>query len=474
MSYPIYNMLSEYISSSNYPFHMPGHKRNINFFPETLIKNLLNYDLTEINKTDNMHNPTGIIKESLEEIAENFGADKSYFSVNGSSAGIISAIMASCPPNSQIVTARNCHISTYNGIILSRLNPIYIYPEITNYNICGGINYKNIKNALEKYNNISAVIITSPTYEGYCSNIKEIADIVHLHNKILIVDEAHGCHFAFSDSFPKTSLESGADIVIQSMHKTLPVPNQCALIHTKGNRIDENKLKNSLSIMQTTSPSYIFMTIMDYVNTILKKEKNTLFKNYSSLLDELKINLQNNKCIEFIGNKIKNKYCIYDVDISKIVLYLNCNLNGYELEKILADKYKVQIEASSINHIIAMTSIADTKEGFKRFSNAINSIEKNLNYKKKNKINYKTDNIYTPEISLSEAYYSNKKTVPFNKSAGNISSEFIIPYPPGIPLIAPGEIITENTIEIVNKFISNNVSIIGTNDISLKNIDIIK
>lgn len=249
METPIYTALQKYINDNIYPFHMPGHKQG----RALSIDDIMKIDITEVDGVDNLHNAKEVILESQRLTAKLFGAKETFYLVNGSSCGIIASILTVCSPNDKILVARNCHKSVYSGIIFAGGNPVYIMPEIIDdYNIAGGINVDKLKNIMN--NSIKAVLITSPTYEGFCSDIKTIADIVHSYNSILIVDEAHGAHFKFNDYFPNTALEQGADIVIQSVHKTLPSLTQTALLHIQGNRVDIYKLKQMLSMVQTSSP----------------------------------------------------------------------------------------------------------------------------------------------------------------------------------------------------------------------------
>ena len=270
MDRPIYNTLKNLSDKNIYPFHMPGHKRNLKFLEN--FYDFINLDYTEIDETDNMHKPEGIIKKSKEILSNTFGSQDSYFLVNGSTSGIIASIMSCVLPNEQILVAKNCHISVYNGIILSGALPIYIEPTIK-YNIPCGIDIKNIENAIKKYPNIKAFILTSPTYEGFVSDIESIAKLLHKHNIILIVDEAHGAHFNFSNNFPKSAIKCGADIVIQSFHKTLPSFTQCGVLHLNSSLVNKNMLEKCLSMVQTTSPSYMFMMSIEYATNFCKNNK---------------------------------------------------------------------------------------------------------------------------------------------------------------------------------------------------------
>lgn len=310
MDRPIYNTLKNLSNKKIYPFHMPGHKRNKKFLND--FYDFIDLDFTEIDETDNMHKPETIIKQSKEILANTFSTKDSYFLVNGSSSGIMASIMACVSPNEQILVARNCHISVYNGIVLSGALPIYIEPTIK-YNIPCGIDIKNVENAIKKSPNVKAFILTSPTYEGFVSDIENIAKLLHKNNIVLIVDEAHGAHFNFSSNFPKTAIQCGADIVIQSFHKTLPSFTQCGVLHLNSNIINKNKLEKCLSIIQTTSPSYMFMMSIEYATNFCKNNIN-LFNEYTLFLKEIRKELKNLKNLKLIDSDILENSNIIDFD----------------------------------------------------------------------------------------------------------------------------------------------------------------
>jgi len=467
MNMPINELLYKKINSKVYPFHMPGHKRNSNF----LFYDIINYDFTELEDTDNLYNANGIIKESLKQISNYFNADESHFLVNGSSGGIIASILSCVDENKKVIVARNCHKSIYNALILSGAIPVYIMPELTEKGLQGGISSYHLESIIKENKDISAVIITSPTYEGFCSDIEEISKIVHRYNKILIVDEAHGAHFAFSNYFPESSV-SNADIVIQSWHKTLPVLTQCSVIHINGNRINKDKLNKVLSIVQTSSPSYIFMAYMEKVFSMLKHDK-SYFEEYVYNLKKLRSSLEKLNTIELLGSELIGKYNIKDIDFGKLVFYINSNINAHEIENILFKKYNIQIEMSSLHYIILITSIADTNESFDKLYYAIKTIDKKLPY---NKIEYNNiDNIY-PNVIISprKAFYADIETLEIKKSIGRISAETITPYPPGIPIIAMGELISNKIVETILKYKENSVTLTGMQDKTLKKINVLK
>ena len=455
MSLTIYSKMQEYIAQDPYPFHMPGHKRNPSFLPSYL----LSYDITEVSDVDNLHHPNGIILQSQQKIAALLGADNSFICVNGGSSGVLASILATCREGDKLLLARNSHKSAYNGLVLSGASPVYIYPEITPYNICGGISPHSVEYALSKDSNIKTVLITSPTYEGFTSDISSIADIVHKYNAVLIVDETHGAHFCFSDKFPAASLSCGADITIQSWHKTLPTLNQSAVINIKGNRISSEAIQTALSMVQTTSPSYIIMTVMDYCRKYLT-DNPQLFKEYLDNLLNLR-NMLSSGTLPLIGTDLIGSCAIADYDISKLVFYINSDFSGKRLENILLKEYNLQIELSGLHHIIAMTSVADTQEGFNRLASAVKNIaDKSVCTPIINTIlpSPITDE---PIISPRQAHYLPKHRVPLTQSVGKLSGEFITPYPPDIPILAIGEAITSDIVSQVMNYRENGITVIG-------------
>ncbi|MBR1692101.1 MAG: aminotransferase class V-fold PLP-dependent enzyme, partial [Lachnospiraceae bacterium] len=256
----LYERLRELRDSDIYPFHMPGHKRN---WEQSPLREMLGIDITEIDGFDNLHHATGILKTMQEEAAAVYGTDQTFFLVNGSTCGIQAAVSASVKDGKKLLMARGCHKAVYNICLLRRIDAVYLYPAQTDTPfLCGSISPQAVEEAFARNDEIGAVILTSPNYDGVVSDVASIADIVHAHGAVLIVDEAHGAHLPFSTCFPKSAVRCGADLVIHSLHKTLPSPTQTALLHVNGDRVDADRLREFLSMYQTSSPSYIFMAAM--------------------------------------------------------------------------------------------------------------------------------------------------------------------------------------------------------------------
>lgn len=444
-------------ASSLYPLHMPGHKRNIEILEK--FKEFIELDFTEIDDTDNMHKANGVIKLTKDDIAKIFKTKESYFLVNGSSSGVLASILSCVKENDKILLSRACHISVYNGVVLSGATPIYVYPKIKNGLSCA-ISLEDVKDAVKKNKNIKAFILTSPTYEGLVSDIEAIANFLHQNNILLIIDEAHGGHFVFSKDFPKSALECGADIVIHSLHKTMPCLTQCAILHINSDRVDKNRLEKCLSMVQTTSPSYIFMLSIEYAvyfaNNNLER-----FSEYTNFLKIYREDFKKLKNIKLIDKDILDED-IVDFDISRLTFLLDSNINGYEINNILR-KNNFQLEMYGKNHIIAISTICDDFDMLQKFKNILFDIDKNLEQKSKTQ-----QNIYyhKPQIAISpkEAFFKDKTFIDLEDSQDKICGDFIIVYPPGSPVLAPGEIITKEIIVYIKDCIKNNISLIGVDE----------
>lgn len=426
---------------------MPGHKRNKNFIGQ----DLLNLDMTEIDGLDNLHNPNGIIKDAQENCAKIFGSQKSFFIVNGASSAIMSAIFSICNENDEIIAMRSSHKSFYNAAELSGVHAHYLYGK----NFGNAINYDELENLLRQKNKVKAVFITSPNYEGFCMDVKKIAQLTHQYKKILIVDEAHGSHFVFHEKFPLSAIKSGADIVINSLHKTLPCLTQSAVLHINSNLIDIERVKKYLAMFQTSSPSYIFMSIID--STLKKISQPNFFEKYVKKLEDVRNILSDNKIIHLANKFDVKNFGFNDLDISKLTFFVNSNINA---EKILRDKFSIQIEMQGLNHFVALTSIADTDLGFEKLIHAINYLEKNCEYKKLN-FEQETPIKLKTALSVKQTNLKSKKYVKLEKSLNKISADYITVYPPGIPLIIPGEIISQEIIESIKNYMNKGINVLG-------------
>ena len=407
---------------------------------------IFDIDITEIDGFDNLHKPSGIIKEAQHKYAELFGADKAFFAVNGATGALQAAVMSVCGPNDKIIMARNCHRSVYGAMILTGAQTVYVMPEYCgDSEIPGGIKPENIEKAVIDNKDAKAVIITSPTAEGIVSDIEKIAKIVHNNNMLLIVDEAHGAHFKFSDSFPKTALEMGADIVVQSAHKTLPSPTQTAVVLVSAMRVDCSRIAEVLSVIETSSPSYIFMAMLDRCRDYLETNGKELYRDFTEFLKEQRKRLGVLRTMKLLDGDFKNKYGIKDIDISKIVI-MSKKASCVDIADILRKKYNMEMEMGCFGHFMAISTINDERKAVEKLVDAIIEIDKTLS---EENVFISRPKLTKPQqaLSLREAFFSKAEEVDFWTCAGRISAEFIIPYPPGIPVVSPGEAITEEILK---------------------------
>lgn len=473
MTAPIYDKLKKYSSHGIYPFHMPGHKGGRKgIFPQ-----VLPMDITEIDGFDNLHQPTGIIAQAQAMAAKTFGAEESFFMVNGSTGGILAAILSACKDGEEVLVARNCHRSVYSAIALSGAKPIYIQPGIVDATVAGGISPDVVEKLLEEHPKIRLIVLTSPTYEGFTSDIEAISRIVHKKaERILVVDEAHGAYMKFHSYFPKTALEQGADLVIQSLHKTLPSPTQTAILHMQGNRVNKTLLKQCISMVETFSPSYLFLAAMDQCRQWLDTEGKQAFSDYVGKLEQFRKEVEGLKQIRLWGKELCGVANIHDVDLGKLVFYLPFSQwSGERLGRHLLEQYGLQMELCSISHVVAMTSPADTEDGFIRLAKALKEIEKEMAVSNLRN-NENLSSLPLPEVEMTprQAFFAEKEEVSLQLSVGEVCGEFIIPYPPGIPLLVPGERISKEILEHILNYKAEKHPIVGCADDTLEKITVVK
>lgn len=411
-----------------YPFHMPGHKRNDKF---GILGSKI--DITEIDGFDNLHSPSGVIKNTEDKLKSIYKSERSFISVNGSSGGILASIFAVFNEGDTVIVARNCHKSVYNACMLMKLKIIFIEPQ---YDLTNGY-YTNLKqdtvnSAISRHPEAKAVIITSPTYEGFMSDIK--CDIP------LIIDAAHGAHFGM----PYFLEYPNGDIVISSLHKTLPSLTQTAVVNVYNTKYID-KVKRYMDIFQTTSPSYVLMNSIDICCDYVLKCRNEFGKFYEKLCDL--------RLVETDNLKIQ-----YNDDISKIVLSCaSTNITGSELAEIFRNKYKIEPEAVSQNYILLMATIGDTDEGLALLKKAVFEIDSQLEYSTAKPIRKPPVEPDKIVLSIDE----NAELCDIDKSVGRVSNEFIYAYPPDIPLIAPNETITNEVTEYIKNAMADGVNIIS-------------
>lgn len=458
MRTPVMDALKELVKEDSVSFHFPGHKGRLTNIDWANLMPMM--DTTETRGMDNLLEPTGIIKESQEEAAKVFGAKHTIYGVNGSTGSNYIALSTVTNKGDKILVQRNCHKSVYNAMILNELEPIYVFPNYNEeYELTTGVRPSDIEKILDEHPEIRVVVLTNPNYYGICSDIKSIADIVHRDNKrILIVDEAHGPHIGLSDKYPESAIRLGADIVIHSTHKTLPSLTQTSLIHVCSDRVDMNKLRDRYQLYTTTSPSYLFTLSNEMSVAYMDEEgRKKLDENYEYLLDVRK-RLGEIEGVTVLEMDLDDD-TIHDLDICRITIDIQ-GYKGQELMGILYYDYNIRMEMSDYYNTLAVATVMNNKDDYEALVDAIKEI---ASREERKPIKDLTLDMPRPIISMcpAEAYFAHKKLVNIEDSIGEVAATPIIPYPPGVPLLATGELITKEIYDYLLFLLENNINIVN-------------
>ncbi|MDV4150650.1 aminotransferase class I/II-fold pyridoxal phosphate-dependent enzyme [Clostridium sp. AL.422] len=476
---PLFNALMEYVNRETLPFHVPGHKKGEgvdNEFKNFIGDNPFKIDVTVFKLVDSLHHPTGPIKKAQELVSDAYGSDASFFSIHGTSGAIQAMILSVVNDGDKIIVPRNVHKSVTSGIILSGARPVFIEPEIDKkLGIAHGVTPHTVAKTLEGNPDAKAVLIINPTYYGVATDIKKIADIVHSYNIPLIVDEAHGPHLAFSEKLPMSALEAGADICAQSTHKIIGSLTQGSLLHVKSKYVDPKRVQQILNLLHTTSPSYILMASLDCARRQIALEGKDLLDKAIELCKYTRSEINKIPGFYCFGEEVLGKPGSYSFDPTKLTISSReLGITGFELDMILAEKYHIQMELSDFYNVLAVGSFGDTKEGMDTLISALKSISEEY-YGKRKPIQDFIDIPNIPEKILEprEAFYSEKTSISLKDSIGKISGEFLLAYPPGIPVLCPGEIITKEVVDYVYDLKRANLYVQGTEDPTVENIKIV-
>lgn len=454
--------LRNHENSNLVSFHMPGAKRG-NFFNDVFrrlsLENFLGFDITEIPGADNLHKPESIIKEIANGYKEIYKSKHTFLLINGSSVGIISAILASCNKSKKIIVARNSHKSIYAALDIGGITPVYISPNTGKpYNISADITAYEVEHAIENHPDAAAIIFPSPNYYGICSDIKGISELTKKHNIVLIVDQAHGAHLTVFETIlkdrstmPLEGAEKYADIVINSTHKTLASFTQTAILNVMSDRIDISEIAKYLSYLQSTSPSYLLLSSLAANLNILKSNKGyDLLLNWQNLINDFYAFAKSNE-IELVAHPL--------LDRTKVNIFTrSLNLSAETLSKELIDDNIIP-ELYTGDILMLMSGIGNTDDDFAKLKSSLMRIKG----KYKGKAPYSTLNITEDVYSVHERKMGSGKkiTIPLNESKGFPSASLIVPYPPGIPLLCPFEVITEKDIAFLTELMKHKYTVLG-------------
>lgn len=464
MKTPFFTKLKEYGLSHTTPFDVPGHKlgRITNDLIEFVGQNTFLLDSNAPRGLDTLSKPTGVIKEAQALAAEAFGADHAFFLTNGTTGGIIAMIMATCRASEKIILPRNVHKSIINALIFSGAVPIFVKPDIDNQlGIANGVSFKSVKEAIDENPDAVAVLVINPTYFGLTSELEKIITYAHEKEMLVLADEAHGAQLYFSNLLPQGAITLGADIASTSMHKTGVSFTQSSLLLTKGDRVDLNKLQTTLNMIHSTSPSALLMASLDVARKQMYFEASDHIKRVLELKKEDIPKLNAIRGIEVLDEDYAKARGSIGFDETKLVIKVKeLGLNGFDVYRALKDRFDIQLELAETYLVLAILTMATMKEDLDRLYNALKVLSDEV-YDKNEELKVIKFNYAFPEsfVRPRVAYHAPHKVIDLCDALNEVSAESIMIYPPGIPLLIPGEIISEQFLEDI-AFYEENGSVI--------------
>lgn len=459
---PLIDGIMKYISEKNSLFCMPGHKQGKGFLctdeGKKFYDNIFKFDLTEVDGLDNLHHAEGIIKEAEERLSKFYGTKKSYFLVNGSTSGNLAMIFACFDEGDKVIVERNCHRSIFNGIIMRKLKPIYIKNDF-NYEINAplAIDEEYFLKLLGENSDAKGVIITYPNYYGVCCNLEFIAKEAKKRGMKVIVDSAHGAHFGVCDELPKSAVKLGCDVVVMSAHKTLPSLTQTAYLHLCSDNIDMDKLNFYVSSFLTTSPSYVFMASMDYARFYLEEKGKSKYGKLIRICSKYAEKINKIKGMHILNEEDLNSKN-QSIDKTRFVINVDKGYSGFKLYNYLKKNF-IQPEMCDSQNVILIFSPFNDKEEFQKLYEVLRKC--NMEKLMDNSLDLKDISIPKMKISPWEAVSSEKEMISIQEAEGKICAESIVPYPPGVPILMPGEIISKVSVDEIKYYLKNDALVMG-------------
>jgi len=434
----------------------------------------MNIDVNSMKPLDNLCHPVSVIKEAEELAAQAFGASQVFFMVNGTSSAVQAMILAACKKDEKIILPRNVHRSVINAIILNGAVPIYINPEVnTQLGIALGMSYSSIEKAIKDNPDAKAILVNNPTYYGICSNLGAITKLAHKHNMLVLVDEAHGTHFYFGENLPTSSISVGADFAAVSMHKSGGSLTQSSFL-LLGPHVNAGYVRQIINLTQTTSGSYLLLSSLDLSRKHMALNGKEIFSRVCELVQYARDEINKIPGYYAFASELINGDSIFDFDITKLSIHtLDTGLSGIEVYDILRDEYDIQVEFGDIGNLLAYISIGDRKQDIERLISAFADISRRYKGDKAGMMNRE---YISPELVINpqKAFYSPKRSVPIFESTGYVCCEFVMCYPPGIPILAPGEMITHDIVEYIRYAKEKGCLLTGPEDMTIERINVLE
>lgn len=477
---PLFTGLVEHAKKNPIQFHIPGHKKGKGIAPEFrefIGENALSIDLINIGPLDDLHQPKGMIKEAQDLAAEAFGADHTFFSVQGTSGAIMTMIMAVVGPGDKIIVPRNVHKSVMSAIVFSGAIPIFIHPEVDeDLGISHGITTASVRHALEQYPDAKAVLVINPTYFGVSCDLKSIVELTHSYDIPVLVDEAHGVHIHFHEKMPLSAMQAGADMAATSVHKLGGSMTQSSVLNVKGKRVSYKRVQAILSMLTTTSTSYLLLASLDVARKELATVGRSLVDQSINLANSIRSQLNGIEHLRCVGEEILETEAAFDYDPTKLIISVkDLGMTGFDVEVWLREHYNIEVEMSDLYNILCLVTPGDTETEAVALVKALKQLSEErhaLAVKKETKV--LLPEIPVLAVSPRDAFYAETELVPFDDSDGRIIAEFIMVYPPGIPIFIPGEIITEDNLNYIKKNKEAGLPVQGPEDFDFRMLRVIK
>ena len=471
---PIFEALQKMKRMRVVPFDVPGHKRGRGNDELTgfLGEACMSVDVNSMKPLDNLCHPVSVIKEAEEIAAEAFGAAGAFFMVGGTTSSVQSMIMYACKSGDKIIMPRNVHRSAINSLILCDAVPVYVNPDVNiRLGIALGMSLEQVEKAIHENPDAKAVLINNPTYYGVCSDLVRITELAHSKGMLVLVDEAHGSHFYFDENFPVTAMAAGADIASVSMHKSGGSLTQSSFLLMNGN-VNADYMRQIINLTQTTSASYLLLSSLDISRKRLALHGKEIFKETVEMAEYARSEINAIGGYYAFSKELINGDSVFDFDISKLSVHtLSIGLAGIEVYDLLRDEYDIQIEFGDIGNILAYLSVGDRKRDIERLISALSEIRRRFGRDGAGMLSQEYINPIVAQPPR-RAFYSNKLSLPLDEAVGHVCSEFVMCYPPGIPILAPGELITGDIICYIKYAKEKGCSMTGTEDINIERLNV--
>lgn len=477
---PLFSGLLEHAKKNPIQFHIPGHKKGAGIDPEFrnfIGENALSIDLINIAPLDDLHHPRGMIKRAQDLAAEAFGADHTFFSVQGTSGAIMTMIMAVCGPGDKIIIPRNAHKSIMSAIVFSGAIPIFIHPEIDKQlGISHGITTDAVAKTLKENPDAKGLLVINPTYFGFVGDLKQIVELAHSYHIPVLVDEAHGVHIHYHEDLPLSAMQAGADMAATSVHKLGGSMTQSSILNVKEGLVSPKRVQTVLSMLTTTSTSYLLLASLDVARKRLATEGKELLDRTIALAQSIRQRVNKIENLYCVGEEILGTKATFDYDPTKLIISVkNLGLTGHDVEKWLREKYNIEVELSDLYNILCLITPGDTETEADKLVSALEDLSREFrDYSKTVHAEVILPDIPVLALSPREAFYSETELIPFAESEGRIIAEFVMVYPPGIPIFIPGEIITKENLIYIQKNLEAGLPVQGPEDPELKMIRVIK